>query len=66
MFTLARSAEGAAFSSHGRKAVDQNRNEIEARRAGTVLRRECGLVPHLRRSTLFFGSIVHGLTAVAI
>jgi len=31
------SAEGAAFSSRGRKAVDQTSNEIEARRAGTLL-----------------------------
>ena len=35
------SAEGAAFSSRGRKAVDQNlENELEARRAGTILRGE--------------------------
>jgi len=30
------SAAGAAFSSRGRKAVDQTSNEVEARRAGTL------------------------------
>ena len=38
-----KSAEGASFSSRGRKAVDKKpRNEIEARRAGILLRCDPG------------------------
>ena len=64
------SAEGAAFSSRGRKAVDQDLNLIEARRAGTF-----GADTFLRCEMRFSAapsaldillSTIHGLTAVAI
>jgi hypothetical protein len=59
------SAEGAAFNSRGREAVDRARNEIEARRAGISFPFAHDLVPHLRRSINCVLTI-HGLTAVAI
>ena len=61
-----RSAEGAAFSSRGRQAVDQSlENEVEARRAGTILRGE--MRSSAAPSALgHFLSTSHGLTAVAI
>jgi hypothetical protein len=66
MVTGSKSAEGAAFNSRGRKAVEgEAERESEARRAGTLSRGDIRLVSHLRRSTLV-GLTIHGLTAVAI
>jgi hypothetical protein len=66
------SAEGAAFNSHGRKAVDRPADEIKARRAGTFLvpGRKNGFVLRTTAApsalAYSFVSEIHGLTAVAI